>query len=220
MKEKEIIDFLENIKSQIDSQIKKLNELNSENIMNKIDRKIFFNEYKNKLDPNKSLDSKEISAIDDFIDFVDMSSKELTLNQWAYVFATTFHETSYTFLPVREAFWLSETWRKKNLRYYPYYGRGFVQITWDFNYKHYSKILNEDLLKNPDLAMIPKYAFRIMIDGFKKGVFTGKKITDYINSDKTDYKGARKCINGTDKDDTIATYARLFESILKKCTVK
>jgi len=38
-------------------------------------------------------------------------------NQIAYVLATTQWETANTFQPVREAFWLSEDWRMKNLRY-------------------------------------------------------------------------------------------------------
>jgi threonine synthase len=44
--------------------------------------------------------------------------------QTAYVLATTEWETAQTFKPVREAFWLSEEWRRQNLNYYPYYGRG------------------------------------------------------------------------------------------------
>ncbi|MEO0080462.1 MAG: glycoside hydrolase family 19 protein, partial [candidate division WOR-3 bacterium] len=71
--------------------------------------------------------------------------------QIAYVVATAEWETGKTFKPVKEAFWLSEEWRKKNLRYYPYYGRGYVQLTWESNYRKYSKILGIDLVGNPDL---------------------------------------------------------------------
>ena len=55
--------------------------------------------------------------------------------QVAYVLATTEWETAHTFKPVKEAFWLSESWRKNHLHYYPYYGRGFVQLTWKNNYE-------------------------------------------------------------------------------------
>lgn len=181
-----------------------------------INKKIFFDEYRRNLDPNKSLDAKEVSAIDQFLDFFQAVQNSLSIPQWAYVFATTFHETNATFLPIKEAYWLSESWRKSNLRYFPFYGRGYVQITWEENYKKYSKVLGEDLVKNPDLAMVPKYAFTILVDGFIKGAFTGKKITDYINKDKTDYKGARRCINGTDKAELIAIYAVAFEKIIRK----
>lgn len=57
----------------------------------------------------------------------------------AYVIATSYWETNKTMVPVKEAYWLSENWRKDNLRYYPWYGRGYVQLTWEDNYKKASK---------------------------------------------------------------------------------
>jgi predicted chitinase len=132
----------------------------------------------------------------------------LTLKtQIAYVLATTEHETNNTFRPVCEAYWLPEWWRKRNLRYYPYYGRGFVQLTWAFNYERYGEILGIPLKKEPDRAMEPAIACFVLVHGFKHGVFTGKKITDYIRQGKTDFVGARRCINGTDKAGKIAQIA-------------
>jgi hypothetical protein len=182
-----------------------------------INRKIFFDGYRARLDPNRKLDQNEVSALDNFLDFVDSSFKDLSIPQWVYVFATTFHETKATFLPVREAYWIpnAEAWRKKNLRYYPYYGRGYVQITWKDNYSKFAKLMGLDFENNPDLVMDPDNAFHIMIYGFIHGSFTGKKISDYINITKKDYKNARRCINGTDKADLIASYANIFEQILK-----
>lgn len=70
----------------------------------------------------------------------------LTLNtQIAYVLATVEHETANTFKPVREAFWLNEAWRSNNLWYYPYYGRGYVQLTHQSNYQTYTNILGINL---------------------------------------------------------------------------
>lgn len=179
-----------------------------------INRKIFFDGYRANLDPDKKLSNSEVKALDLFLDFVDADFKNLTVPQWSYVFATTFHETNATFLPVKEAYWLSENWRKNNLRYYPYYGRGYVQITWKKNYQTFSDRLGIDFVANPDLVMVPKYAFRILVDGFITGAFTGKKISDYINDNTKDYVGARKCINGTDDDKLIAGYAKMFEKII------
>ena len=124
--------------------------------------------------------------------------------------ATTAIETASTFRPVREAFWLSEDWRRRNLRYYPYYGRGFVQITWKNNYEKYSKLLGVDLVNNPDLAMEPGIALFILVHGFKTGTFTGRKISDYINRGQTDFVNARRCINGRDHADDIARLADKF----------
>lgn len=130
-----------------------------------INRKAFFDGYRNTLDPNRKLDQSEVNAINIFLDMVDYEFKKLSKSQWAYVFATVFHETNATFLPIKEAYWLSEDWRRKNLRYFPYYGRGYVQITWKENYAKFGKQLGEDFVNNPDLVMIPKYAFRILVDG-------------------------------------------------------
>lgn len=189
-----------------------------------INRKKFFDGYRINLDPDKKLTQEEVNALTVFLDFVEAEYSKLTVKQWAYVFATTFHETKATFLPIKEAFWLSEAWRLKNLRYSPFYGRGYVQITWEENYKFFSKILGVDLVKSPDLTMIPKNAFKIMIYGFINGSFTKRKvgkifvpnkISDFINDKETNYKKARLCINGTDKADLIASYAVLFEQLLK-----
>jgi hypothetical protein len=130
--------------------------------------------------------------------------------QIAYVLATTQWETSQTFKPVREAFWESEEWRKKHFRYYPYYGRGYVQLTWKNNYEKYSGLLGIDLVNNPDLAMDPKVALFVLVHGFKTGTFTGRKITDYISGSQTDFINARRCINGTDHASDIARLAEKF----------
>lgn len=130
--------------------------------------------------------------------------------QIAYVLATVEWETAKTFKPVREAFWLSEQWRKKNLKYYPFYGRGYVQLTWRNNYEKYSQILGVDLVKTPDLAMDENIALFVLAHGFKTGTFTGRKITDYINDHHTDFVKARRCINGTDHDNDIAKLSQKY----------
>ena len=50
----------------------------------------------------------------------ESKAQGLLRNQLAYLLATAFWETARTMQPVDEAFWLSEAWRRKNLRY----GRG------------------------------------------------------------------------------------------------
>ncbi len=127
-----------------------------------------------------------------------------------YILATAEHETNGTFMPVVEAYWMSENWRKRNLRYYPYHGRGLVQITWPENYKKFGKLLSVDLHKHPDKALDIKHAVFILVYGFKHGVFTGKKLSDYINNSKIDYLGARRIINGKDKRKRIAKLARKY----------
>jgi len=131
-------------------------------------------------------------------------------SQIAYVLATTDHETNHTFQPVKEAYWLSEDWRRQNLRYYPYYGRGFVQITWKSNYAKYGALLGIDMVGNPDLALQPKNALFILVHGFQTGGFTGVKLADYVNASKTDFFNARRCINALDKAQEIADLAQTY----------
>lgn len=128
--------------------------------------------------------------------------------QISYVLATVEWETAQTFKPVKEAFWLNERWREENLRYFPYYGRGYVQLTWEHNYQKYGKVLGIDLAGNPDLAMQPGVALFVLVHGFKTGAFTGRKMTEYINAVETDFINARRCINGRDRAHDIAQIAQ------------
>jgi hypothetical protein len=128
-------------------------------------------------------------------------------DQIAYILATVEWETAGTFKPVREAYWHDEAWREKHLRYYPYYGRGYVQLTWEDNYRRYGERLGIDLVNEPDLALDPEIAAFILVDGFKVGFFTGKKLEDYINEEDTDFIEARRCINGQDHAAEIAALA-------------
>lgn len=73
-----------------------------------------------------------------------------------------------------------------------------------------------DLVSNPDLALKPDIAYRIMLIGMNKGLFTGKKLSDYITDKNADYINARKIINGNDRAELIAGYATDFENLLKK----
>ena len=128
--------------------------------------------------------------------------------RWAaYALATAVWETNLTMQPVREAYWLSEAWRKANLRYYPYYGRGFCQITWDYNYRKFGQLLGVNLFEIPDLALKSEYAAKILVYGMENGTFSGRKLADYFTLAKTDYVGARWIINGQDKAASIASIA-------------
>src|SRR6478609_1002250 len=125
----------------------------------------------------------------------------------AYMLATPWHETNKTMQPVREAYWLSEEWRKAHLRYYPWYGRGYVQLTWEFNYRHADEALGLGgaLLANPDMAMDPNIAALIMRKGMDGGWFTGVSLAKALpmagTATREQYMNARTIINGRDKSD-------------------
>lgn len=145
----------------------------------------------------------------------EASRRGLLRNELAYVLATAYWETAKTMKPVKEAFWLSEDWRKKNLRYYPWYGRGFVQITWEENYVKAGKKLGLDLTSNPDKVMEPYISAQILIVGMIEGWFTGKKLSDYITLQKSDFVNARRIVNGVDKAKEIADLAKKYDDQLK-----
>lgn len=128
----------------------------------------------------------------------------------AYGLATAKWETAHTFQPVREAFWLSEGWRQNNFRYFPYYGRGYVQLTWESNYELYSSILGLDLHEDPDLALRHDVALFVLGHGMKLGTFTGRPLERFVFRNHTDFVNARRVINGTDKAREIAALAESF----------
>lgn len=103
-------------------------------------------------------------------------------------------------------------WGRKNLGNtlpndgWDFRGRGLVQITGRTNYAKY------DLLNRPDDANKLSVAVRMLVDGSEKGLYTGKKLSDFLPSD---YVGARQVINGKDKASEIAGYARHFENALR-----
>ena len=89
-----------------------------------------------------------------------------------------------------------------------YKGRGYVQITGRTNYSDWSRRLGIDLVSNPDRAKDPATAAKILVGGMRMGTFTGKKLDDYINGSKTDFVGARRIVNGTNKASTFAQTAQ------------
>lgn len=147
----------------------------------------------------------------------------LSRDEAAYVLGTVHWETNGTFEPVKEAYYLgtkAESYRKK-LRYYPWYGRGFIQLTWLENYIKAGKRLGIDLTSNPDKAMDPEISAEIAVVGMKEGWFTGKDLNDYIDSvdesDKEDFLefyNARRIVNGMDKANEIAVLSEKYEKEL------
>lgn len=96
---------------------------------------------------------------------------------------------------------------------YKYRGSGFVQLTGKNNYRKMSDVVNIDLVNNPNLAANFPTAAKIIVVGMMKGSFTGRKLSDYFNSSKTDWTGARQIVNG-DSGDKAAGYAKEFYKYL------
>ena len=139
--------------------------------------------------------------------------------------ATAKHETAQTMLPIEEygkgktkpyGNEVAVTDKNGETHKNKYYGRGYVQLTWDHNYKTMSKNLNmgEDLYIYPDKALEENTAYNIMSYGMRHGSFTSRDLSRYISGNFCDYVNARRIINGTDKAQLIADYATAIEILL------
>ncbi|MFM3050186.1 hypothetical protein AB8Q38_07810 [Klebsiella quasipneumoniae] len=98
---------------------------------------------------------------------------------------------------------------------YKYRGRGCVHLTWKNNYQKAKDKFGVDFVNQPELAADFKHAVPIMIWGMEEGIFTGKKLSTYMNNNGMDYESARQVINGSDQKVLIASYAKKLQSILE-----
>ncbi len=140
----------------------------------------------------------------------------------AYGLATSFHETAQKMQPV------PEIGRGRN---YPYgkpgkhggqvaYGRGDVQLTWDYNYAKADEELGlkGELIANYDRALETEISAKIMVLGMTKGWFTGKRFATYLPAKEpatnVQFTSARRIINGIDRAEKVAGYAMAFQAAL------
>jgi hypothetical protein len=109
-------------------------------------------------------------ALTFLLDSLERDAGFTLLGEIAYVLATIHWETGRTFAPVKELR-ASESRNPKlyarQQRYWPsgYYGRGYVQLTWDYNYKKASELAGSvphrgasrhDHPTNPDYLFEPR----------------------------------------------------------------
>src|SRR5262245_53940287 len=154
---------------------------------------VFFNSIRPTLGP---FTQKQVDGINDLLTFVKGDPNITNVHWVAYMFATVKHETAHTYRPIKE-FGLGKGHEYGKLVTVTndagkqvkvaYYGRGFVQLTWRANYVKMGKLLNLDLEGNPDKALDPQAAYQIMSIGMRDGLFTGKKLSDYIHGTVTDF---------------------------------
>lgn len=112
----------------------------------------------------------------------------------AYMLATVYWETAHQIQPIRE---MGSDSYLRSKPYWPWVGEGLVQVTWETNARKFGATKPGDLLTWP-VALVA------LFDGMEKGMFTGKKLSDYFNATHDDPVGARRIINGQDKAQEIA----------------
>jgi putative chitinase len=101
-----------------------------------IDRTMFFAGVRHGPFPG-SLTDPQVSGMGAILN--EWDRRRLSDNHWlAYMLATAFHETAHTMQPIEEI------GHGKGRKYgtpvngHVYYGRGYVQLTWDYNYKKWA----------------------------------------------------------------------------------
>lgn len=176
----------------------------------KINRLKFFTEIRKHLG---HLTQRQVDGTNVIIDGWESQNHFTDVRHFAYMLATTYHETAHTMQPIPEiAFGKGHAYGVPTGPWaHVYYGRGDVQLTWEDNYKHASVELakygiNVDLDKNPEDALKPNIAFAILLYGMEEGWFTKKYLGQYFNSHVEEPTNAREIINGHDQDVLIANY--------------
>lgn len=174
-----------------------------------IQRKPFFDLVRESLFNNR-LSQPAVDGFEAILDHWEKSNRIAGGDvRWlSYILATAYHETAHTLVPC------TEIGRGVGRPYgipdrdtgQTYYGRGFVQLTWKTNYDLQANLLNLDLLHHPDLALDPKVAAGILIEGMCLGAFTGRSLARYFGPSTDDPIGARAVVNGGDHAAQIAMY--------------
>lgn len=197
-----------------------------------MDRKRFFDSIRPSLFGGV-IGSTQVKGIEALLD--EASKHEITADQMAYVLAGVHHETGKQMVPVRETFALSDSDAVRKLDYAyargqlpwvrtPYwrvdadgkswFGRGRIQNTHKANYEKLKRRLGHDFVGKPDLLLDDRIDAEVTLVGHLEGIWTGKKLSDYIAAGRRDYQGARRIVNGTDKAAMIAGYAEKYRTAL------
>lgn len=161
-------------------------------------------------------------------------------DRWlAYMLATAHHETGRLMIPVRETFansdaeaisrlnrayaagklpWVRTPYWQVDADGKSWFGRGLVQITHKSNYERLGRAIGVDLVANPSFALDQGVAVRILFAGMMNGLFTGKSLAHFFAGNKEDWRGARKIINGIERQDLVASYAKAYYSCISYTT--
>jgi predicted chitinase len=90
-------------------------------------------------------------------------------------------------------------------------GRGYVQLTGRNNYTAYARRSGIRLVNVPFVLMNwAALSVYVIVDGMMRGAYTGRRLDEFVNAGKQDFRNARKVVNGLDAADKIAAQARAW----------
>jgi putative chitinase len=198
--------------------------LNGESCQVKFDRTKFWATYNAQFghpphDPEQSATNNLLSLIE--------TDPQIERLEWAaYLLGTIRNECGSNMLPIKEIKAKPGTliWNKYQSKYWNtgFMGRGYSQLTWEGNYRKFSRALYGDdrLVQNPDLVLSPEVGYKILATGCVKGMFTKYKLSDFLNGKTKDYLHARQVVNGITKEAykwalRVADYCKRYEACLK-----
>lgn len=120
----------------------------------------------------------------------------LSKPQLAYLLATVDYQTRGTFSANSEeqlplGIDHPEDILAQNLRASGFHGRGYSGLRGKDLYIGMSQIVGQDLVNNPAKLSDPQVSYNVFIEGVMNGLFTGKRLTDYINAQQSDFYNAR-----------------------------
>lgn len=114
-------------------------------------------------------------------------------------------------------------------------GRGYVQLTGRDNYARLTRHVAStqvryevdgrawgpggeaiDLLAHPThVNRVPRLAAGILVDGMMRGLFTGRALPEFVGASGSDFREARRVVNGTDRAAAIASIAERYARVLR-----
>lgn len=210
-------------------------------------RDIFFSEYRKRFGKLTEIQAKGLERLltgyERYYGWWD------NLDQIANSLAQIKLETAHSFHPVVEGYYLAKGVPpddnyyngnypvvknfQKQLYYFPFFGRGDIQLTHEENYreqdelikKYFPEIVSDfesrsgqklDLVKHPEQVLDGSISFSAMTIGMHKGTFReGQTLDRYINNRMVDDFNARNIVNGDRFHKDKQTGEKIGEKIVK-----
>jgi len=203
-----------------------------------INRTFFFDEVRQKLFRG-TMAKDQVDGMTAVLDKWEKESAGADDRWLAYMLGTAYHESARTMQPVRETLastdakaiaildrafakgqlpWVSNPYWRPDGEGKSWLGRGLVQLTHKANYRKMSEITGVDLVADPTRAMDMDVALKIMVEGMRRGSFTGKALANFFSPGKEDWVGARQIINGLERAHPVGDYGRAFYGALSYTT--